>query len=108
MEAATMLRPNGVCGDPGEARRAPLEFRILGPVQALADDGQVLPLGGAKQRATLAILLLRRNEVVPRDDLIDGLWGGSPPPTAVPTIKTYISRLRSLLPDDYEGARLVS
>jgi DNA-binding SARP family transcriptional activator/ABC-type oligopeptide transport system substrate-binding subunit len=85
-----------------------VEFRILGPVQALDDDGQVLPLGGAKQRATLAILLVRRNEVVARADVIDGLWGGSPPPTAVPTIKTYISRLRSVLPDDPEGARLVS
>jgi DNA-binding SARP family transcriptional activator/ABC-type oligopeptide transport system substrate-binding subunit len=85
-----------------------LEFRILGPVRALDDDGQVLPLGGAKQRATLAVLLLRRNEVVARDDLIDGLWGGSPPPTAVATVKTYISRLRSVLPDDCEGGRLVS
>jgi DNA-binding SARP family transcriptional activator/ABC-type oligopeptide transport system substrate-binding subunit len=81
-----------------------LDFRILGPLEVL-DEGRILPLGGAKQRATLAILLLARNQVVSRDQLIDGLWGASPPPTAGPTLDTYVSRLRRVLPD---GARLVT
>ena len=85
-----------------------LEFRILGPVQVLDDGGQLLPLGGAKQRATLAMLLLRRNEVVSRDQLEEGLWGNSPPPSAGPTIKTYVSRLRSILPGETQAARLVA
>jgi DNA-binding SARP family transcriptional activator/ABC-type oligopeptide transport system substrate-binding subunit len=84
-----------------------VEFRILGPLQVL-DDGRPVPLGGGKQRATLAILLLSRNEVVSRDQLIDGIWGASPPPTAGPTVKTYISRLRGILPEDGRGARLTT
>ena len=58
-----------------------MEFRILGPLEARV-DGRVLPLGGAKQRALLALLLLHRNEVVSTDRLIDGLWGEQPPATA--------------------------
>jgi DNA-binding SARP family transcriptional activator/ABC-type transport system substrate-binding protein len=85
-----------------------VEFRVLGPLQVLSADGRELPLGGAKQRATLAILLLRRNEVVTSDQLIDGLWGDSPPPTAGSTLKTYVSRLRRVLTEDGQGARLVT
>jgi len=77
-----------------------VEFRALGPLQVLSADGRELPLGGAKQRAALAMLLLRRNEVVTSDQLIDGLWGDSPPPTAGSTLKTYVSRLRSVLTED--------
>ena len=84
-----------------------LEFRILGPLQVL-DEGRVLPLGGAKQRSTLAMLLLGRNRVVSRDQLIDGLWGASPPPSAGPTLDTYVSRLRRVLQDDGGSARLVT
>jgi DNA-binding SARP family transcriptional activator/ABC-type oligopeptide transport system substrate-binding subunit len=84
-----------------------LEFRILGPLQVL-DEGRVLALGGAKQRSTLAMLLLGRNRVVSRDQLIDGLWGESPPPSAGPTLDTYISRLRRVLQDDGGSARLVT
>ncbi|MEJ7569603.1 MAG: helix-turn-helix domain-containing protein [Gaiellaceae bacterium] len=46
----------------------------------------MLPLGGAKQRSLLAILLLRAGEVVSVDRLIDELWGEAPPedaPTAL-------------------------
>jgi DNA-binding SARP family transcriptional activator/ABC-type transport system substrate-binding protein len=85
-----------------------MEFRVLGPLQVLSAEGRVLPLGGAKQRATLAMLLLGRNEVVASDYLIDGLWGDSPPPTAGSTLKTYVSRLRRLLTEDGQGARLVT
>jgi DNA-binding SARP family transcriptional activator/ABC-type transport system substrate-binding protein len=84
-----------------------LEFRVLGPLQVLV-EGHLLPLGGAKQRATLAILLLGRNRVVSREQLIDGLWGASPPPTAGPTLETYVSRLRRVLREDGHGARLVT
>src|SRR5215470_19784861 len=54
-----------------------LDFRVLGPL-AVAAGGRHLPLGGAKQRAVLALLLLHANEVVPADRLIDDLWGESP------------------------------
>lgn len=75
-----------------------MEFAILGPVAAWR-DGRDLPLGGPKQRALLAILLLRAGEVVSRDHLIDGLWGERPPPTAAHTLDNYVSRLRKALGD---------
>jgi DNA-binding SARP family transcriptional activator/ABC-type transport system substrate-binding protein len=84
-----------------------LQFRILGPLQVL-EGGEPLPLGGAKQRSTLAILLLARNQVVSRDRLIEGLWGASPPPTAAGTLDTYLSRLRRLLPGSEDTPRLVT
>jgi YVTN family beta-propeller protein len=73
-----------------------VEFGILGPV-AVRRDGHDLPLGGPKQRALLATLLLRANEVVSRDRLIEGLWGERPPPTAAHTLDNYVSRLRKTL-----------
>jgi len=59
----------------------------------------VLPLGGAKQRGLLALLLLERNRVVPRDRLVDALWGDAPPASAANSIQVYVSKLRKLLDD---------
>jgi len=73
-----------------------LEFRTLGPFEVL-EDGQPLVLGGPRQRALLAILLLHRGEVVSSDRLIDELWGERPPATAVKTLQGYVSRLRRAL-----------
>jgi len=56
-----------------------------------------LSLGGAKQRAVLALLLLRANEVVPLDRLIDELWGESPPDSAANIVQGYVSHLRKVL-----------
>jgi DNA-binding SARP family transcriptional activator/ABC-type transport system substrate-binding protein len=84
-----------------------IEFRVLGPLEVLK-DGQRVPLGGAKQRATLAMLLLHRNEVVSRDRLIDGLWADAPPPSAAHTVEVYVSRLRAALRSDGEGSRIVA
>lgn len=55
-----------------------LDFRVLGPLEVAA-NGTFLPLGGAKQRAVLALLILNANEVVPLDRIIDELWGETPP-----------------------------
>jgi DNA-binding SARP family transcriptional activator/DNA-binding beta-propeller fold protein YncE len=73
-----------------------LEFRVLGPLEARA-GGAPLPLGGPKQRALLALLLLHANEVVSRDRLIDGVWGESPPSTIGAVLNVYLSKLRKLL-----------
>jgi DNA-binding SARP family transcriptional activator len=72
-------------------------FRILGPLEALADDGTPIPLGGAKQRALLAALLLRAGQVVSTDFLIDALWGSAAPRTAPTSLQNSISALRKLL-----------
>jgi DNA-binding SARP family transcriptional activator len=47
-----------------------LEFRILGPLEVAA-DGERVQLGGPRQRATLAILLLHANRVVPVERLAE-------------------------------------
>ncbi|MEU7043677.1 BTAD domain-containing putative transcriptional regulator [Streptomyces varsoviensis] len=79
-------------GGPGTAPR----FKLLGPVRAeLA--GRPLKLGPPQQRAALAVLLLRDGRSASLVDLMAALWGEEPPPRAVGTLRTYISRLRSLL-----------
>lgn len=75
-----------------------MNFAVLGAL-VVQRDGEDLPLGGPKQRALLAILLLDANEAVSRDRLIDGVWGERPPPTAAHTLDNYVSRLRKTLGD---------
>jgi DNA-binding SARP family transcriptional activator/ABC-type oligopeptide transport system substrate-binding subunit len=84
-----------------------VEFLVLGPLE-VRDGERIIPLGGAKQRAALAMLLLHSNEVVSRDHLIDGLWGDSPPASAAHTIEAYISRLRKALHCDGAAERLLT
>jgi YVTN family beta-propeller protein len=84
-----------------------LEFRVLGPLEVIADSVP-LDVGGPKQRAVLALLLLRANEVVPRELLIDDLWGEAPPATARDTVKVYVGRLRRLLSSNGRSAPLES
>jgi DNA-binding SARP family transcriptional activator len=72
-----------------------MEFRILGPLEA-RENGVVLALGGAKQRALLAVLLLHSNEVVSTDALIDALWE-KPPQRPAKAVQVYVSRLRKAL-----------
>lgn len=72
------------------------EFRLLGPLE-ICSRGKSVPLGGQKQRALLALLLLHANEVVSRDRLIDGVWGESPPSTIASVLNVYLSKLRKLL-----------
>jgi YVTN family beta-propeller protein len=76
-----------------------LAFRILGPLEVV-DEGRPVSLGGLKQRALLAILLLRRGEVVSSDRVIDQLWDERPPATAAKTLHGYVSHLRKALGDD--------
>ncbi|GGT20856.1 MULTISPECIES: BTAD domain-containing putative transcriptional regulator [Streptomyces] len=73
-----------------------LRFRMLGPMTAHAADGTPLGLGPNQQRALLAVLLLRRGRPAPMADLLGALWGERPPPRAVGTLRTYVSRLRTL------------
>jgi YVTN family beta-propeller protein len=75
-----------------------MEFRILGSLQVLVGERQI-PLGGARQREILAILLLHRGEVVSVDRVVDELWGERPPETATKTVQVYVSRLRKVLGD---------
>jgi predicted ATPase/DNA-binding SARP family transcriptional activator len=73
------------------------QFRLLGPFE-VEIDGEPVVLGGQKQRALLATLLLEPNRIVSADRLIDAVWGENPPETARNTVQVYISQLRKRLP----------
>ena len=70
-----------------------MEFRILGPLEVVS-DGRVVPLGARKPRALLVILLLRANEPVASDRLIEEIWAGRAPSSAAKVLQTYVSQLR--------------
>jgi DNA-binding SARP family transcriptional activator len=76
-----------------------VEFAILGPLEA-RHDGEPLPLGGPKQRALLTLLLLEAGRIVPTERLVDGLWSGAPPPTAVASLQNFVAQLRKALGQD--------
>ena len=76
-----------------------MDYRILGPLEAL-DGERKLPLGGAKQRAVLALLLLHANETLTRDVIVDQLWGEGAPPTAAKVLQNCVSALRKELPPE--------
>jgi YVTN family beta-propeller protein len=78
-------------------------FRVLGPLE-IEDHGELLPLGGAKQRALLAVLLLHANEVVSRDVLIEDLWGERGSTHSVHSLEVQVSRLRKILRAGDENA----
>jgi DNA-binding SARP family transcriptional activator len=78
---------------------APLEFRVLGPLEVV-HDGRVVPLDRRRMRALLAFLLLHANELVSADRLIDEVWGPEPPKTAGASLQNYVSRLRKAIGAD--------
>ena len=78
------------------AEGEPSRIRVLGSLDVRVAD-RPLPLGGGKQRAVLALLLLRAGELVTMEQLVDGLWGEESPPSAAHTIEGYVSRLRGVL-----------
>ena len=73
-----------------------MDFRILGPLEVIA-DGRSYSIGSGKQRALLAILLLRANEPVATDTLLELLWGERPPAASRKSLQAYVSRLRKAL-----------
>jgi DNA-binding SARP family transcriptional activator/pimeloyl-ACP methyl ester carboxylesterase len=73
-----------------------MNFRVLGPFEA-DDQGKPVELGGPKQRALLADLVLNASRTVSRDRLIDDLWGERPPATAAKMVQVYVARLRKVL-----------
>ena len=72
------------------------EFGILGPLE-VSRCGRAVPLGGPRQRAVLALLLLEPNRVVSLDRLAEDVWAGHPPEGWVTTVQIYVSHLRQAL-----------
>ena len=74
-----------------------MQVRILGPFQ-LEEGGRRITIGGLRQRAVLASLVLHANEVVPSEQLLVDLWGEDSPPSAANALQAAISRVRRVLP----------
>ena len=74
-----------------------MDFRLLGPIEVLA-GGQPLRLGGPRQQALLAYLVLRHGEVVQASRLLEELWH-EPPAGGVGVVHTNVSRLRRVVGD---------
>src|SRR5690349_18980814 len=72
-----------------------MEFRLLGPLEVTEGDHSLTPTA-PKVREVLALLLIRHNQVVRVDDLIEELWGERPPASALTTLQTYIYKLRKI------------
>src|SRR5262245_59788711 len=86
----------GYWGNERTNRTSGIRFGVLGPVQVVV-NGTVIGPGGPGVRGLLAMLVLRANQVVPVDQILDGLWGDDPPLTAKTIVQNYVSRLRRLL-----------
>ncbi|MFC4044630.1 BTAD domain-containing putative transcriptional regulator [Dactylosporangium siamense] len=82
-----------------------MKFQLLGPVTVRC-GAESLPLGPGKQRALLVALLLDRGHVVPMERLLEVLWDGEPPNSAVSNIRTYASRLRGTIIDGWRRPRV--
>ena len=72
-----------------------MQVRLLGPIDVVI-DGVPRPIPGLRRRAILAMLALRRGEVVSTDSLIESVWSDGPPLT-LNTIQANVSQLRHLL-----------
>ncbi len=91
---------------PSEARldgRDSLRLGVLGEIAATR-DGAMLQLGGRRQRAVLAALIMARGEAVTADRLVDFVWGEAPPVNPAGTLQSYVSHLRRGLEPEV-GAR---
>lgn len=76
-----------------------LRVQVLGPVRAWSGDTEIR-LGPTRQRVLFAVLALRRDHVVGRDELINAVWGVDAPTTAEGSVYTYVSGLRRAMEPD--------
>jgi DNA-binding SARP family transcriptional activator len=59
-----------------------MRYQLLGPLEVVGDDGNVVELAGERERNLLTTLVLGANQVVSTDRLADALWGDDPPAPA--------------------------
>jgi predicted ATPase/DNA-binding SARP family transcriptional activator len=77
-----------------------VEFRLLGPLEAVGEDGERIALGGRRPRTLLATLLLHPNEAISTDRLVDAIWGEQPPASAHSALQVHVHALRKALGPD--------
>ena len=73
-----------------------LDVRVLGSLEVHRGDGAV-PLGGRRQQAVLACLIVARSAAVPTEQIADAIWGATPPPGYLSTLQTYVFHLREMV-----------
>lgn len=98
---------NGRSGHVVTSAETGVRLRVLGPVTA-SRGGVPVQLGGVRRRAVLGLLALYPNEVLHRNTIIEALWRGDPPPSAVKMVQSHIGYLRRQLdpghqPQDRDG-----
>src|ERR1035437_7087159 len=86
----------------GDESLGSLQFRMLGPLEAWR-GGTPLRLGGERQRALLALLLVHANELVRTEQLVDQLLGETVSDGALNTARVAVSRLRRVLENGDDG-----
>jgi DNA-binding SARP family transcriptional activator/tetratricopeptide (TPR) repeat protein len=75
---------------------APLYLGVLGPLMIRYDDEPV-EITQSMQRNLLCLLALQAGTVVPRDQIVDLLWGSDPPRSCLSLVHDYVGRLRKKL-----------
>src|SRR5689334_5381950 len=93
-------RPGGSASIPLEV---PMQFRLLGPLSITDTQGRDITPTAPKLRAILALLVLRRNQIVCLSEIADELWGPVPPRRARSTMQTYAYNLRRIFEADRPG-----
>lgn len=76
-----------------------MKFRVLGPLAVVDDDGDEVAIGSPKQRVLLASMLAAPGRTVSTDRLVDAIWDHDPPPSAESSLRTHVSRLRTVVGD---------
>lgn len=71
-----------------------MRLGILGPLLIADDEGREISIAAARQRTFLAALLIRGNQILPKEELVDIVWDDAPPNGAVRTLRSYVTRLR--------------
>lgn len=94
---ATLQRPCKVPVGSSLGEADVVEVRILGPVEAVDVDGRERKVGGPRPATILLTLALAGGAVVSSERLLRELWGAEPPPTALETLHSHLSRLRRAL-----------
>jgi DNA-binding SARP family transcriptional activator len=74
-----------------------MRFRVLGGLGVDDPEGQPVDVGGPKQRAVLASLLVARGRPVAVDRLQDHVWGDAAPANPETSLQAYVSNLRRVL-----------
>jgi predicted ATPase/DNA-binding SARP family transcriptional activator len=74
-----------------------MQYRLLGQLEVISEDGAPVTFGGEKERVLLAVLLLARNHPVSSARLIEALWGEDPPTRATNALQVQVSRMGTKL-----------